>query len=29
VLVVFPVLVTVPLVALTPWLKRCMHGRDV
>jgi POT family proton-dependent oligopeptide transporter len=29
VLVVFPIAVTAPLIALTPWLRRRMHGRDV
>jgi POT family proton-dependent oligopeptide transporter len=29
VLVVFPIAVAIPLVALTPWLRRRMHGRDV
>jgi len=28
VLVVFPIAVSVPLFALTPWLRRLMHGRD-
>jgi POT family proton-dependent oligopeptide transporter len=28
VLVVFPIAVAVPLMALTPWLRRRMHGRD-
>ena len=29
VLVVFPITVAIPLVALTPWLRRRMHGLDV
>jgi POT family proton-dependent oligopeptide transporter len=29
VLVVFPIAVAIPLLALTPWLRRRMHGRDV
>ncbi|HEY7372207.1 MAG TPA: peptide MFS transporter [Polyangia bacterium] len=29
VLVVFPIAVAIPLVLMTPWLRRQMHGRDV
>jgi POT family proton-dependent oligopeptide transporter len=29
VLVVFPIAVAIPLLALTPWLRRRMHGLDV
>ena len=28
VLVVFPIAVAIPLVLMTPWLRRRMHGRD-